>query len=102
MQSIYEKRVKDAAVKIVNDCYDSIEKYQTELFDKFQENMRESPSKLIKDVNNAAYECRMAVKRTETSSEKLFKLAAWRDLMWYTAPVLVLVWVVLKLVEMFM
>jgi methionyl-tRNA synthetase len=100
LQEKYSQEVKGSASKIINESYNQIEKYQTETLDKIYNNTQKSADKLAKTLDNAVNECRQAVKRTEVSSGKLYKLATWRDLMWYSAPLLVLLDVIFRVIPL--
>ena len=91
----YETKVRGEALAIVKNTYANIENNQTKLFEKMQGDLQKAIDKIIKDVDHSADICRRTSKHAKETSEKLFKLKTWWDLIWYASPIAVflnLIW----------
>jgi len=82
--------VRGEALAIVKNTYANIENNQTKLFEKMQGDLRKAIDKIIKDVDHSADICRRTSKHAKETSDKLFKLKTWWDLIWYASPAAVL------------
>jgi len=95
LQKEYEIKVRGEALAIVKNTYANIENNQTKLFEKMQGDLQKAIDKIIKDVDHSADICRRTSKHAKETSEKLFKLKTWWDLIWYASPIAVflnLIW----------
>jgi superfamily II helicase len=95
LQKEYEVKVRGEVSRIINESYAVIENEQEKVFNKMQGNLQKAIEKIIKDVDHSADICRRTSKHAKETSEKLFKLKTWWDLIWYASPIAVflnLVW----------
>jgi len=93
--------VRDEAGEIVNDCYNTIRRKQDEVFDKMQKDLQMAINKVIKDVDYSADICRRTSKHAKETGDRLFKIKSWWDLIWYSAPIAVLLNLIFRVYQHF-
>jgi hypothetical protein len=101
LQKEYESKVRGEALAIVRNTYASIKEKQGEFFDRVFGKFDRNATKLMGVVDKTTAKCNQSVNRVEETTEKLYKLKTWWDLIWYAAPISVLLNLIFRVYQYF-
>lgn len=106
LQSQYEKSVKASCVEVSRDIYDRFKDEQQEAFDKVQKYLSDQCDEMEKKLNASAKKVKNATKAAENASvqisnsvKRFCTIRTIGDLLYYAAPVAVVIDVLLRLFD---
>ena len=100
-QNHYTDKLDDEIRKMTQHNYNIFQKEQEMFLENIHVKWDNAAKKLVGKIEKATSDCNDSVDRTNHASENLFKVEQLRDLMYYAAPLLVLIDVVLRIAALF-
>jgi len=86
---------------MIQNNYDLIEERQNKLFNESLMLLRSSLEMMSDKVVKINAECRKSAFKAEETTEKMYKLKSWWDLIWYSAPIAVLLNLIFRIYQHF-
>ncbi len=99
LQEQYRKEIKGEVDKILLNTYMAIKENQQAVFDSLLADLKSDIEDMKTDIDSCTAKCNEAVGKVENDVNRLRRITCLGDLMFYLSPVLVLIDVVLRGVE---
>ena len=101
LQNYYASQVKRQAAEVLKDNYHQIESHQACILDKMHDDLRKTTKEMVEKMDKATLKCHQSASRAEEANDRLFKVKTWWDLIWYAAPISVLLNLIFRVYQHF-
>ncbi|MCM1228325.1 MAG: hypothetical protein NC320_13060 [Clostridium sp.] len=100
IQKLYAESVKTSIVSIARDIYYQFETEQKNAFKEVRKYLSNTNDEMEKSIHECTQEVRKATKSAVRSSERLHRVKTIGDLLYHSAPLLVLIDIILRVVAL--